>query len=153
MNILALLVGGLAAKQLTDYPSEIRNLRGQLPKSERDAFMQKYKALPGDSKTDFTQALRNADVAAASQILGTDLSKYSVVLKKDDASQTNATPDQPVFSSGTDIIQRVNKILAVPTGIDPDLVAEAARRYEEAVPRGSNMSIAEKTRKIIETSG
>ena len=82
MNIFAILVGGLAAKKLTDYPSEIRNLRDQIPKTERDAVLSQYKKLSNKEKTSFKQALRNADINAASQILGQDLAKYNVVLKK-----------------------------------------------------------------------
>ena len=153
MHILALLLGGFAASQFTGYPSEINNMKGQIPKADRDAIMGQYKHLPGDAKTSFKQALRDADVAAASKILGQDLSKYNLVLKKAATAAETSQAQTPVVSSGTDIIERVNKILAVPTGIDPELVAEAARRYEEAVPRGSSLSITEKTKKLIELSG
>ncbi|MDR3560670.1 MAG: hypothetical protein P4N59_04395 [Negativicutes bacterium] len=152
MNFLALLLGGLAVKQMTDYPAEIRDLRSKIPESDRDAVISQYKHLPGQSKTDFKQALRNADIVAASHILGQDLSKYNISLKKADAVAVQpAKTEEP--AAPENIIDRVNRILAVPTDIDPDLVAEAAKRYEAAVPTRSDMSITEKTKRLTDVSG
>lgn len=156
MHLLALLLGGYAAKRLTDYPSEIRNLQSQIPDSDRDAVMGQYKKLPNDAKTSFKEALRNADVAAASKILGQDLSKYHVQLKKSGDSAEKVAAKSETSSplpAQENIIDRVNRILAVPSSIDPDLVAEAAKRYAEAVPANSNMSITEKTKRLIEVAG
>jgi hypothetical protein len=152
MNIFAILFGAMAVKKM-DYPSEIRDLKAKLPESERAEFLQHYKKLPNQAKTDFKTALRNADVTAASKILGEDLTKYNLALKPANGKAIEAKVDNPETLSGeSDIIARVNKILAVPTGIDPELVAEAARRYEEAVPSGSTMAITEKTQRIIDLS-
>ncbi|MDR3588539.1 MAG: hypothetical protein P4N41_02645 [Negativicutes bacterium] len=150
MHFLALLLGGLAVRQMTDYPSEIRNLKSQLPDSDRDAVLGQYKKLPNGAKASFKEALRNADVTAASQILGQDLSKYHLVLKK--AGETDSD-GATLPQAQSNIIDRVNKILAVPTSIDPDLYAEAAKRYAEAVPANSNMSIGDKTKRLLEVSG
>jgi hypothetical protein len=161
MNPLFYLLGA-AANNLTDYPKEIRDLRGRVPKSERDAVLKQYKKLPRNQKSDFKAALRHADLAAASKILGQDVGKYYTEAKKNDKTTAdvamkaavetklaNVTPTQ----GGSDIIARVNKLLAVPTSIDPDLLAEAARRYEEAVPSGSNLSITEKTKRLTDIAG
>jgi hypothetical protein len=150
MNFLAILLGGLAVKNVTDYPSEIRDLRKQIPPDERDAVMSQYKQLPNKSKADFKEALRNADLAAASQVLGKDLSKYNVVLNK---KATEVAGDAPLAQTENDFSNRVKQILAVPTpDIDPVLVAEAAKRYEAAVPSNSNMSISDKTKRLLELS-
>lgn len=162
MNIFAVLLGGFAVKQITDYPSEIKKLKNQLPKEDRDAFLDQYKHLANSDKKSFKQALRDADIKAASKILGQDLTKYNVVLKKQPVSdyqpiegnpEVNGAPPKSDPASGTDIINKVNRLLAVPTSIDPELVAEAARRYEEAVPSSSNASITERTQRLLEVSG
>ena len=165
MNFLPLLLGAFAMKSMTGYPAEISNLTKQIPSSERDAVLQHYKSLPGQAKNDFKKALREADLTAASQILGEDLSRFNITLDpkavKETAGSTEFKPTSgkdpereaagPEYNS--DIVARVNKILAVPTSIDPQLVAEAAKRYEEAVPARSAMSIDEKTKKLLEVSG
>lgn len=154
MHFLALLLGGLAVRQATDYPSEIRNLKSQLPDSDRDAVLGQYKKLPNSAKTSFKEALRNADVAAASQILGQDLSKYHLALKKaSDAGNSGVKSESAGAPPQSNIVDRVNKILAVPTSIDPDLYAEAAKRYAEAVPANNSMSITDKTKRLLEVSG
>ena len=153
MHFLALLLGGLAAKQLTDYPSEIRNLKRQIPDSDRNPFLAQYKKLPNSAKVSFKEALRNADVTAASGILGQDLTKYHVVLKKagDGDGVSSESGNLPPVQSN--IVDRVNKLLAVPTSIDPDLYAEAAKRYAEALPANNTMAITEKAKRLIEVSG
>lgn len=160
MNILTVLLGGaVATKKLTDYPAEIREFRDKLPKSERDAVLHQYKKLPRQAKADFKAALRNADMTAAGKILGEDLTKYNVALNKPageiktvDARTADVKLDNQEVPPEENIIARVNKILAVPTGIDPELVAEAARRYEECVPSGSNLAITDKTKRIVDLS-
>lgn len=152
MNFLALILGGALVKQWTDYPQEIRNLRDQLPSSDRDAVIQHYKTLPNEAKTDFKKALRNADLNAASQILGEDLSKYNIVLKSKDSSPTATETAQAAGTAESDFSTRINKILAEPMTVDPALVAEAAKRYEAAVPAGSDMNINEKVKRLLEIS-
>jgi hypothetical protein len=147
LNFLMLLVGGMAADRMLDYPAEIRDLRRQLPKAERGEIISDYKKLPANAKVDFKAALRNADLDTASKILGEDLTKYNIVLHKTDAPEKPADPNMPY--SGTDIVAKVQKLISVPTSVDPEYYAEAARRYEEAVPANSNMSITEKAQKLI----
>lgn len=126
---------------LFDYPREICQLRDQIPQNERSSFLSTYKKLPNHAKADFKQALRNADSNAASQILGKDLTRYSFTpVKTSSKDVARATRPQANPGDGNqqtavnDIVSRVNRILAVPTSADPELVAVAARRYEEAVP-------------------
>lgn len=147
MNLLGLLLGATAVKQLTDYPAEIRHLRKQLPKEERGAFIRDYKQLSGEAKTQFKDLLRQADLKAAGSLVGRDLTPFK--------AESNAKPEpfssQPQEEAGTDIIDRVNRILAVPTDIDPALVAEAARKYDEAaLPKGAD--IIERTNRILDLS-
>ena len=154
MYFLAYLLGGLAVNQVVKYPSEIRNLKRQIPDSDQDAVLSQYKKLPNSAKTSFKEALRNADITAASQILGTDLTKYHVVLKKVGDAGSDAAKNESSFPPPqSNIIDRVNKLLAVPTSIDPDLYAEAAKRYAEALPANNSMSIADKTKRLLEVSG
>ncbi|HMM22918.1 MAG TPA: hypothetical protein PKA10_19570 [Selenomonadales bacterium] len=152
MGILGFLLGAVAVKQVTDYPPEIKKFSRQIPRSEREAVMQHYKELPGNAKADFKQALRKADVDAASQILGQDLSQYNLQLKKEAAAKEAAAPSgaqSPLVES--DIVARINKILSEPSSIDPVLVAEAAKRYQAALGTGE-MTITEKTKKLLEVS-
>ncbi|HWQ61067.1 MAG TPA: hypothetical protein VN521_02075, partial [Negativicutes bacterium] len=110
-----------------------------------------YKGLSGNAKTDFKTALRNADMAAASQILGQDLTKYNLAIgKQAEPSKVNPETGEDLASPGSDFAARIDRILAVPTSIDPELVAEAAKRYEAAVPRSSGDSISDKTKKLLE---
>lgn len=132
MNLLGLLVGAKAVKSLTGYPSEIRNLRKQMPKAEREAFLKDYKKLSPEAKTQFKDYLRQADMKAAGALIDRDLSAYKTVRKE--AANTSVAEPESTEEAGSDIVSRVNRILAVPTDIDPVLLAEARRRYEEAVP-------------------
>lgn len=152
MGIFGFLLGAAAVKQVTDYPPEIKKFSRQIPNADRDAVMKHYKELPGKSKADFKQALRNADVNAASQILGQDLSQYNLQLKKEaTAKDTTTTNDAQSPLVESDIVARINKILATPSSIDPVLVAEAAKRYQAALGTGE-MTITEKTKKLLEVS-
>ncbi|MBP2652544.1 MAG: hypothetical protein H6Q73_113 [Firmicutes bacterium] len=122
----------------SSYPREVRQLSAQIPRSDRNAILHMYKKLPKQAKTEFSKALKNADSDTAGRILGTDLAKYNIKIDKP-VVKTRAVkmpmkPAQVGIKPANDIITRVNRILAVPTSIDPELVAEAARRYEQAVP-------------------
>ncbi len=161
MNILALVLGGaLAGSALKGGEArEIRELKKQLPENERETVLQGYKQLSGQDKKDFKTALRNADMASASQILGQDLTKYNLALGKQAENPTagkNASTVTGIADTGdmasptSDFAARIDRILAVPTSIDPELVAEAAKRYEAAVPRNSGDSISDKTKKLLE---
>lgn len=161
MNFISLLLGAVAVNSVLPKDSpEIRQLKSQLPKEERNAVMHQYKQLSGQAKNDFKTALKNADMAAASQIIGQDLTKYNITIgNKDAAGMAAAEPlpnpehNGPQPYSGGDFAARIEKILAVPTSIDPELVAEAAKRYEAAVPRGGDGTISEKAKKLIELKG
>lgn len=159
MNPLFILLGAAAVSKLGGgYPKEINNLKDQIPKDERDAFLKQYKSLSSQAKNDFKTALKNADMNTASQIIGQDLTKYNVAAARQatQAAGANAAgqlEQQTQYQEGSDFIARIEKILAVPTSIDPALVAEAAKKYEAAVPTGSNINIAEKTRKLLELQG
>jgi len=161
MNILALVLGAAAAGALVKggEAREIRELKKQLPEGDREGVLQGYKRLSGKDKSDFKTALRNADIAAASQILGQDLSKFNLAIGrqpenptagKNAGNVTGLNDMEDRASPTSDFAARIERILAVPTSIDPELVAEAARRYEQAVPRGSADSISDKTKKLLE---
>ncbi len=156
MNIFGILLGAAALGTLGKggESREIRELKNQLPASERETVLKSYKQLSGQAKNDFKTALKNADMEAASQILGQDLTKYNLAIgAKEEASAAGITAVDDAIAAGNDFAARIEKILAVPTSIDPELVAEAARRYEAAVPRGSSENISDKTRKLLELRG
>lgn len=152
MNIFGILLGAAALGSLGKGEArEIRELKAQLPENERENVLQGYKQLSGQAKKDFKTALRNADMAAASQILGQDLTKYNITVGKKDEAGVSAAADDS--AAANDFAARIDRILAVPTSIDPELVAEAAKRYEAAVPRGGSENIVDKTRKLLELRG
>lgn len=159
MNPLFILLGAAAAGSMFGggTPGEVNNIKKQMPKEEQEAFLKQYKSLSGKAKTDFKTALKNADLNAASQIIGQDLTKYNMAAAASadnnlaDVTTMVQKSEQPTLYPTNDFADRINKILAVPTSIDPALVAEAAKRYEAVVPSGSGMSITEKTKKLIET--
>lgn len=160
MNILGVLLGAIAVKQVSGDPQEINSLKRQMPKADREAFLKQYKQLPGKEKADFKAALAKADMAEAGKILGQDLSKYNVALPKPaettkqevQAAQANGDDPTGQTEPASDIITRINRILAVPTSIDPELVAEAARRYEESVPSAGGVA-AQIAKSRLEISG
>ncbi|MDR7866732.1 MAG: hypothetical protein RIN56_07910 [Sporomusaceae bacterium] len=153
MNIFGILLGAAALGSLRKGEArEIRDLKAQLPENERETVLSGYKQLSGQAKNDFKTALRNADMAAASQILGQDLTKYNIVVGKKDEAVSSAAADDSALAAN-DFAARIDRILAVPTSIDPELVAEAAKRYEAAVPRGSSENISDKTKKLLELRG
>lgn len=164
MNPLFILLGAAAVGSMfggSGTPGEVNNLKKQMPKEEQEAFLKQYKSLTGKDKTDFKTALKNADMSAASQIIGQDLTKYNTATAAATASTEGNNlgdvtammqkSEQPTLYATNDFADRINKILAVPTSIDPALVAEAAKRYEAVVPSGTTASITEKTKKLIET--
>ena len=151
--ILAAVAGGALVKKMTDYPSEIKNLRRQIPKEDRDEFMREYKNLPKQSKTQFKQYLREANLAEASKLIGRDLSGYSVNAKTKKtvaATAPLAASAEPNGDSGFN--ERIKNILSsYPLESDPQLVAEAAKRYEK-IAGYNEMNIQDRTRKILDVS-
>jgi hypothetical protein len=133
---------------LFDYPKAISQLKAQMPKNERDTFINSYKKLSPQEKKSFKELLQKADTVSASKVLGKDITQYTVKADsksaKVAANQGKAAKVQPqtannpgtVATTATEsnFTARINKILAVPTSIDPELVKAAARRYQEAVP-------------------
>lgn len=139
MNLFSMVAAGLGLTKLTDYPAEIRRMRSQLPAAEREAFIREYKQLSSTQKAEFKQHLRQADLSAAGKMIGRDLGskaeRQTIPVGRDnplaDPSIAAVITDQP------DIVQRVQRILAVEIPeIDPALVAEAAKRYEDTAIYG-----------------
>jgi hypothetical protein len=154
--ILAAVAGGMLAKNMTDYPSEIRKLRGQIPKDERDDFMRDYKSLPGETKTQFKQYLRDANMVEAGKLIGKDLSGYNVNAKgkeKNIAATTEpvVSPDS-IVATDNGFNERIKNILnSYQLDSDPQLVAEAAKRYD-SIAGYNQMNIVDKTRKLLDVS-
>ncbi len=151
--LLAVAAGGLIAKQMTDYPSEIRNLRKQMPKEEREDFIRDYKQLPNDTKTQFKQYLREANLVEASKLIGKDLTSYNVKakVKKEDQLDVQApTADSAATDNGFNL--RIKNILnSYQLDSDPQLVSEAAKQYEK-IAGYNEMNIVDKTRKLLDVS-
>ncbi|HWR31483.1 MAG TPA: hypothetical protein VN631_16815 [Negativicutes bacterium] len=154
--ILAAVVGGMVVKNMTDYPSEIRKLRGQIPKDEREDFMRDYKSLPNQTKTQFKQYLREANMVEAGKLIGKDLSGYSINAKGNEKNAT-ATPvldasQDSVGNTSNGFNERIKNILnSYQLDSDPQLVAEAAKRYE-SISGYNQMNIVEKTRTLLDVS-
>ena len=91
--ILAAVAGGALVKNMTDYPSEIKSLRRQIPKEDRSEFMREYKNLPKETKTRFKQFLRDANMVEAGKLIGRDLSGYTMNAKGKGKTNTE-TPAQ-----------------------------------------------------------
>jgi hypothetical protein len=152
--ILAAIAGGAIVKSMTDYPSEIRNLRKQLPKEERDEFMKDYKSLPNETKTQFKQYLRDANMVEAGKLMGRDLSSYTANTKGKDTKTAATTAQNPLAVENTDngFNDRIKNILnSYQLDSDPQLVAEAAKRYD-SIAGYNDMNIVDKTRKILDVS-
>jgi len=151
--LLAVAAGGLIAKQMTDYPSEIRNLRKQMPKEEREDFIRDYKSLPNDTKTQFKQYLREANLVEASKLIGKDLTSYNVKakVKKEDQLDVQApAADSAATDNGLNL--RIKNILnSYQLDSDPQLVSEAAKQYEK-IAGYNEMNIVDKTRKLLDVS-
>jgi len=152
--LLAAVAGGIFTKNMTDYPAEIRSLRKQIPKDERDDFMRDYKGLSKATKTQFKQYLRDANMTEAGKIIGMDLSGYTVNTKPKAAKNIAATVQNPVVGADTDngFNERIKNILnSYQLESDPQLVTEAAKRYE-SIDGYNQMNIVDKTRKILDIS-
>jgi hypothetical protein len=153
--ILAAIAGGFIVKSATDYPAEIRNLRSQIPKDERDSFMRDYKGLPKETKTQFKQYLREANLVEASKLIGRDLSGYTVNVKGkgkkgiEAQEQLHAVPAEITDNGFNDRIKNI--LNSYPLDSDPQLVAEAAKSYE-SISGYNQMNIVDKTRKILDVS-
>jgi hypothetical protein len=152
--ILAAIAGGAIVKSVTDYPSEIRNLRKQLPKEERDEFMKDYKSLPNETKTQFKQYLRDANMVEAGKLMGRDLSSYTANAKGKAVKGDVAATQTPLAVENTDngFNDRIKNILnSYQLDSDPQLVVEAAKRYD-SIAGYNDMNIVDKTRKILDVS-
>ena len=154
--ILAAVAGGALVKSMTDYPSEIRNLRKQIPAEERDEFMKDYKSLPNDSKTQFKQYLRDANLVEAGKIMGRDLSGYTVNAKDKGANSTKTAEqkmvEEPLIGTSPGFNERIKNILnSYQLESDPQLVAEAAKQYD-SISGFNQMNIVDKTRKLLDVS-
>ena len=151
--LLAVAAGGLIAKQMTDYPSEIRNLRKQMPKEEREDFIRDYKQLPNDTKTQFKQYLREANLVEASKLIGKDLTSYNVKAKAKKEEQLEVqvpVADSVATDNGFNL--RIQNILnSYQLDSDPQLVSEAAKQYEK-IAGYNEMNIVDKTRKLLDVS-
>ena len=149
--LLAVAAGGLIAKQMTDYPSEIRNLRKQMPKEEREDFIRDYKQLPNDTKTQFKQYLREANLVEAGKLIGKDLTSYNVKAKEKKEEQS-ATPAADSVATDNGFNLRIQNILnSYQLDSDPQLVSEAAKQYEK-IAGYNEMNIVDKTRKLLDVS-
>lgn len=153
--ILAAAAGGLLVKKMTDYPAEIRNIRKQMSKDEQKDFLRDYKALSNDSKTQFKKYLREANLVEASKIIGKDLSSYSVKAAKNTKTEkkTDLTLATDAAANGDNgFSQRIRNILnSYQLDSDPQLVSEAAKRYE-SIAGLNQMNIVDRTRKMLDVS-
>lgn len=155
--LLGALAGGLLVKNMTGYPAEIQKLQSQMPKEDREDFIRDYKSLPSDTKNKFKQYLREANMAEAGKLIGMDLSNYKVGEKN--AKQNGQKPaglaavDEESAPTGEDaFMTRIKNILNTPQfDFDPQLVVEAAKQYEN-IAGLNNMSIADKTKKLLDVS-
>lgn len=149
--LLAVAAGGLIAKQMTDYPSEIRNLRKQMPKEEREDFIRDYKQLPNDTKTQFKQYLREANLVEAGKLIGKDLTSYNVKAKEKKEEQSAAPAADSVATDNGFNLRIQNILNSYQLDSDPQLVSEAAKQYEK-IAGYNEMNIVDKTRKLLDVS-
>lgn len=150
--LLGAVVGGLIIKNTTDYPAEIRALRKQMSAEERSAFISDYKKLPKETKTQFKQYLREANMAEAGKLIGRDLSAYKMPVKA--KPETESVSDATLANTNVvPITTRIQNILnTYSDGIDSGQVAEAAKRYDNIAGWGS-MNIKERTDKLLNVQG
>ena len=154
--LLAAVAGGVLAKNMMDYPAGIKNLRRQIPKDERDDFMREYKGLSKESKTQFKKFLSEANLAEAGKLISRDLSGYNVKGKAK-GTKTAVTSAQTATlvadtAANNGINERVKNLLnSHQLDSDPQLVAEAAKRYEK-ISGYNQMNIVDKTRKLLDVS-
>ena len=153
--LLGAIAGGMLAKSMTDYPSEIRKLRSQIPKDEREDFMRDYKSLSNDTKTQFKQYLRDANLTEAGKLIGRDLSGYTVNAKQLASEKTSGiagTTDETAPAAEDAFTTRIKNILnTAQFDFDPQLVVEAAKQYEN-ISGINQMSFGDKTRKMLDVS-
>ena len=150
--LLAVAAGGLIAKQMTDYPSEIRNLRKQMPKEEREDFIRDYKQLPNETKTQFKQYLREANLVEAGKLIGKDLTGYNVKAKeKKEETSTAPVDDGPGYNDNGFNLRIKNILNSYQLDSDPQLVADTAKQYEK-IAGYNEMNIVDKTRKLLDVS-
>lgn len=132
---------------LFDYPKEIKQLQKQLPKTEQEAFLHKYKKLSSQNKTSFKQALRDADLASANKILGENLNQFHVTLmkqatKNDHKGLAQGKGGQSVAAvtgaavTGAAIVAQTSKMPGTPAMVP----AEAARRYDSTPTTFANQT-------------
>lgn len=151
--LLGAVVGGLIIKGATDYPSEIRALRKQIPAEERSAFLSDYKKLPNETKKQFKAYLRDANMTEAGKLMGRDLSAYKMPVKTKPSD--DAVSDLAAAATGNvvPITTRVQNILnTYSDGFDTGQVAEAAKKYDN-IAGWSGMNIQERTDKLLNVQG
>lgn len=156
--LLGAIAGGMLVKSATDYPAEIRKLRSQMPKEEREDFMRDYKSLPNETKTQFKKYLREANLAEAGKLIGKDLSTYSISAKNVKqqtelkVSGAAGAPDETFNSAENAFTTRIKNILNTPQfDFDPQLLADAAKQYEN-ISGYDQMNLVDKTRKVLDVS-
>lgn len=150
--LLAAVAGGFLAKNMMDYPAEIRNLRKQIPKEERDDFMRDYKSLPNETKTQFKQFLKEANMAEAGKLIGKDLSGYNMKTQKKEEMPVERPEQEMAATVDNGFNERIKNILnSYQLESDPQLVAEASKKYE-SIAGFNQMNIVDKTRKILDVS-
>ena len=153
--LLGVLAGGLLLKGASDYPAEIRNLRNQMSKDEREDFMRDYKSLPNETKTQFKQYLKDANLAEAGKLIGKDLSGYTVAAKNTKSngnSDAAAMSDETATNAENAFTTRIKNILnTAQFDFDPQLVVEAAKQYEN-ISGYNQMSMTDKTQRLLDVS-
>jgi len=151
--LLGVIAGGLILKNSTGYPSEIRNLQKQMTKEDSADFIHDYKKLPNETKTQFKQYLRAANLTDAGKLIGKDLSGYTVDAKaKEQKPAENMESSDAVSAVDNGFSERIKNILnAAQFDFDPQLVAEAEKKYEN-IAGYNDMNIVDKTRKILDVS-
>lgn len=147
---------GILVKNITDYPSEIRSLRSRIPKEERADFIRDYKGLSKEEKNRFKRYLNEANLVEAGKIIGRDISRYRLPVKNGKKQQANPSVQEAggrsEDSADHGLNQRIKNILGMyPLESDPQLVAEAAKRYE-SLAGFNQMNIVDKTRRILDVS-
>ena len=144
-TILGLGLAGMIFKGATDYPPEITNLRRQMTGEEKKTFLNDYKHLPKETKNQFKQLLRDANMTEAGKMIGHDLTAYKPVSPEElqgirslDTEGWHPPEQQKIdiseqLQKNKDFMARIESILNVPIPeIDPALVAEVWRELGAA---------------------
>ncbi len=163
-EILGVGLASMIFRNATDYPAEIRSLRRQMTGEDRKAFLNDYKHLPKETKTQFKQLLRDANMTEAGKLVNRDLSSYKPASSQElygngeYVDDSYIPPEQqkidisPQLQRNKDFMARIESILNVPIPeIDPAQVVEAAKRYENISVLNQG-NIVDKTRKILDVS-